>query len=329
MTKRGDRQPARRGLTLVELLVAIGIVGLLAALLLPAVQAAREAARAAQCGNRLREIGLALLAYHEAVGSLPPGNVTGTPGICYGGAAGPAGYPTADRANWCLSLLPYLEQGALYQRYNFEEFNEAPDNRAVREAPLAAYTCPSDLPTEQLIVPASGPGCALAMNLGYRPGSYRAVSGRSDGVRYLDSAELGSFPLADRGAIHTIGVKNFTVERQRNIRDGTSNTLLIGESTTRTSPAFRTLWAYSYAHYSLSAVTPQPRILWGDYDRCKAAAGNGGSLPCRRGWGSFHPGIVQFAFCDASVRRIGLSVEMGLLASLATIEGGETELPAP
>ncbi|MBX3411659.1 MAG: DUF1559 domain-containing protein [Pirellulales bacterium] len=325
----GMKPHRRSALTLVELLVVIAIVSALMALLLPAVQSAREAGRRAQCANNLRQIGLAVHQYHEVVGTFPPGNVTHTAGICYGGAAGSAGYPSQDGANWCLAILPFLEQQPLYRQYDFDDFNEAPQNRVVRETRIPVFGCASDVGRDELGVPGSGPAGSFALNLPYRAGSYRAVSGRSDGIRFLDSAELGEFPRASRGAMHTVGVLGFSTESFAHVRDGTSQTLLVGESITRTTPSFRTFWAYSYAHYSLSAVTPQSRSLWGDYEACKQAGGTGTSLPCRRGWGSYHPGVLPFVFCDASVRPISIQIEMQVLAAMATIDGGETigELP--
>lgn len=331
------------GFTLVELLVVLAIIGLLIGLLLPAVQAARESSRRAACANNLRQIGLAIAAYHDAFQSFPPGNVTKTTGICYGsGQSGGTGWPSDDGANWCLSILRFLEQEALHARYDFEDFNEAAQNQYVRESIVSTYTCPSDTNGHDLGVPASGPACAGALNLKYRPGSYRAVSGRSDGKLFLDSAQavlLGAqtYPRADRGAIHTVGrfgTAIFSTESYKSVTDGTSHTLMVGEST-QTSVAsnlyYRTFWAYGYAHYALSAMTPEPRILWGDFNRCVAKPGvpGTGSQPCRRGWGSFHAGAINFVFCDASVRPIGLSVDMTVLASLSTIAGGESSDALP
>jgi len=216
-----------------------------------------------------------------------------------------------------------LEQPALYEAYVFREPNESPQNRQVRESFVSTYVCPSDIAADTLTVPAMGPASADALNAPYMPGSYRAVAGRSDGYVFLDSGEFNEFPRSWRGAIHTIGVLGFRRERLRDILDGTSQTLLVGESTTRTSPEYRTLWAYSYAFYSLSSVTPQERTLCGDYDRCTSTGGNGYSRPCRRGWGSPHRGLINFAFCDGSVRFLPASIDLELLAGLATIDGGE------
>jgi len=179
------------------------------------------------------------------------------------------------------------------------------------------------LETDQLLIPASGPACVPALALGYMPGSYRAMSGRSDGREFIDSDAFQNYPLAWRGAIHTIGIRGLKVERFRTVQDGLSRTIMIGESTTRTNPTFRTFWAYSYSHYSLSSATPQRRTLLGDYDACRAAGGTGGALPCQRGWGSMHRDGLHFLYCDSSVRYTSQEVDVNLFVAMSTIAGGE------
>ncbi|MBN1853785.1 MAG: DUF1559 domain-containing protein, partial [Pirellulales bacterium] len=138
------RQPA---FTLVELLVVIAIIGILVALLLPAVQAAREAARRSQCGNNLKQIGLAILNYESAYKTFPPGGITLGP--CCG---------TKSGTSWPISILPQMEEQPLFDQYNFNAFNEDPENMVVRETKLVKYTCPSDEGLDELLTPATGPG---------------------------------------------------------------------------------------------------------------------------------------------------------------------------
>ena len=157
----------REGLTLIELLVVIAIVGLLIALLLPAVQSAREAARMASCRNNLKQIGLALQSYHLAVGSFPPGNINSAPGSCPGIDEPKAAY-SSKFSNWAITILPYIEQGNLFDRYDFDFKNESPENQAVRETAVAVYACPSDLDTQTPAVPATGPAAAAAPTSGSR-----------------------------------------------------------------------------------------------------------------------------------------------------------------
>ena len=122
-----------RGFTLVELLVVIAIIGILVALLLPAIQAAREAARRNQCLNNLRQIGLGVLNFEQANGRLPAGSTTETPKL-----DGPY-YST-----WTVDILPQLEQQAVYDLWHPEAGFSRSINRALRETFLQVYLCPSD-----------------------------------------------------------------------------------------------------------------------------------------------------------------------------------------
>jgi len=314
----------RAAFTLVELLVVVAIIGVLVTLLLPAVQAAREAARRAQCANNLKQIGLAVHAYHAACGQFPPGNVLKQAGHCPGNGSEVL---LDSGANWLLAILPYIEQGSLAGQYDFDAYNEAVINRLACETFVPAYACPSDFDPREPLVPAAGPASSSGLNMPYMPGSYRGVSGRSDGYRFLDSSELTSYPAEWRGPVHAVGVYGFQNEKISDVCDGTSQTLMAGESTTRTNPGWRTFWGYSYAHFSLSAVTAQSRTLLGDFDRCAAAGGTGYDQPCRRGWGSFHPNGLHFLCCDGSVHFVDTAVDTELLARLATIDGQEVAKP--
>ncbi len=141
----------RRGFTLIELLVVIAIIGVLIALLLPAVQAAREAARRSQCTNNLKQIGLALHNYHSATDALPPsGQAFANEYPQLGWAHGPQNFSMKVR------LLPYLESGNAYNTVNFNvtaiwgvENASCIDgfsiNRTIRQTKISSYSCPSDM----------------------------------------------------------------------------------------------------------------------------------------------------------------------------------------
>ena len=337
----------KSGFTLVELLVVIAIIGILVALLLPTVQAAREAARRMSCGNNMKQIGLALHNYHDTYKTFPPGGIT--PGNCCS---------TPSASTWTLFILPYLEMQNLADQYNFSLWNDRNPERTGRTGgPNAAvcmttvntFICPSDINPKLLVRPRSGPGSGML----YAPGSYRAVSGASTGICWFDTNQTNSFCRRNRGVLHHVaatprathnhlgrsgGRADSLTQSMASILDGTSSTVMIGEYQTRTQNRRRTFWAYTYTSYNQSSISVgQPRTLIPSYDECRAIRGfRGRNNSCKRGWGSFHPGVIQFCLADGSVRGISTTVDMGepansststrrmgVLPAMATIQDGE------
>ncbi len=302
---------SRHGFTLVELLVVIAIIGILIALLLPAVQAAREAARRMQCANNLKQIGLAVLNYEFTSGMLPAGGVANGP-CCQ----------TKSGVNWAIAILPNLEQQALFSLYQPDAYLEDEANRQLRESVVATYVCPSDIGTELLDQPEAGTGVDLL----WRRGSYRASTGTGLGINdsWVGPHHTGTaFQLAGstRGAMFSTGYHTYGQVRMAEIRDGASNTLLVGEHFTRTNPRRRTFWAYGFAAFNKSEITLESRTLLGDYDRCVEIGGS--QHGCKRFFAGAHPGTTQFVFCDGSVHSLSESIDVQVLADLATIAGGE------
>lgn len=316
------------GFTLVELLVVIAIIGILVALLLPAVQAAREAARRSQCANNLRQIGLAVLEYESSHRRLPAGSTSNAPSL-----GGPY------LSTWAVDILPYMELSPLYDLWDptvdFVHLN----NQRLRETFVPSYTCPSDSDTNVIGEPETGPGIGLM----WAPGSYRAVSGHSLGQEeqhYWDNANCmklenaPAMPDWSRGMMHVVisgpdSNRKLKPVKLSQVTDGASKTLMVGEYHTRTFQLRRTFWAYAYTSYNQSSTFIESRTLIPDYERC-VAIGGGGFHTCKRAWGSFHAGeVIQFVYGDGSVHVIHPDVDMNEFALWGAIADGSEPLKPP
>lgn len=253
--EKNDSAPLRSGFTLVELLVVIAVIGVLVGLLLPAVQAAREAARRMQCGNNLKQLGIALHNYESAHQMFP---FTSTSSAGSGSVCGNGFY------SWMAMLLPYIEQGPLYDSIDFRQgltsqcdLPNASSHRDIRlDLPhanaLAASTiiptlvCPSDILVRDEVAGNSSPA----------PGSYAANIGWPMG-----SSLPGQPPISKHNGF--MGLANPRTEiawHQMNIRhqsmtDGLSNTAAVSERLMQTLTPVRTSWGWKY--YEVTPSTPQ------------------------------------------------------------------------
>jgi prepilin-type N-terminal cleavage/methylation domain-containing protein len=338
----------RRGFTLVELLVVIAIIGILVALLLPAIQAAREAARRSECANKLKQQSLAMHNHHDAKRALPPGVLTpGDKGAVNG---------VGSFGNWAIEIMPYSEDDNL-QRL-FEPVSKAtgtlvsmgsPLHREFRETFIPLYHCPSDFPSE-LLAPSSGPDESVL----YRTSSYRGNAGRTKGnATWYLGEEIASEPYGWRGPLHAVFMKQATIsaladahtklmatlrpEPFKNITDGMSKTLLLGESTNvfeeqvgEVTHTRRSLWAYSWGNYILSqasvGATSYDYIFWGDYNRCLAAPNLYHPIrQCQSGWFSGHTGGMNVQMCDGSGSWVSWDIDLRIFAYMTSIAGDEAE----
>lgn len=339
------------GFTLVELLVVIAIIGILVALLLPAIQAAREAARRSQCQNNMHQLALGVLNYESSKKTLPPGGVNESTDT-----GGPQG------AGWTIYILPFMEEQALFDKYDFAAANESlviktagKSNKEVRETNLKAHDCPSDEETDLNDHPASGPG-AIAF---YNRGSYRGNAGLctvQSGAFWDSSPEQNKLYAYERGPLPGVGrayanpfanpkvpvASSWRVESPTSIgdiADGTSNTVLLGEKSHLALPVSgdpdavdrarrrRTFWAYTYTSYQRSLTFLQTRSIISDYSRCEQIGGDFGDNPCKRSWGSLHPGGFNTSMCDGSGQFISDSIDIFVFGAMSTIAGGETLKP--
>jgi prepilin-type processing-associated H-X9-DG protein len=307
-------------------LVVIAIIGILVALLLPAVQAAREAARRSQCSNNLKQIGIALLNYENSNKHFPAGSTSTRVDI-----DGP--YWTT----WTVDILPYLEEQGLYDRWNpdlaieaFHPTDPTKGNNLIQQTILAIYLCPADIDQNVLGRPESGPATSIL----WAPGSYRANSGASpasgvNGDNFWDNPLWAEYPKTlwpdgARGPLHTVARNTTGTQRTLNpvkiaqITDGTSKTRMVGEYMTRTYPSRRTFWSYAYTSYNQSSGLHESRNLLPDYVQCNRLPGI--DHGCKRAWGSFHAGgTIQTLFCDGSVQGIEDTIDGDVYVSMSTI----------
>jgi prepilin-type N-terminal cleavage/methylation domain-containing protein/prepilin-type processing-associated H-X9-DG protein len=297
------------GFTLIELLVVIAIVGVLIALLLPAVQAAREAARRSQCVNNLKQIGLAMHNYHDRHDTFPPGYLTRTQ------TSQPNSPETGPGWGWGTMLLNDLEQKPLYDAVNFSLQITDPGSQTVRTATLSVYLCPSNTGGDGPVKLADASGTVLVTDLS--PGQYVASAGQLE-VEELPDRNNGVFYRNSRNGI-------------RDIRDGSSTTLMVGERSRNIADA---TWV-GVIPFSRACTHPRWKVQDCDTAKVMILGHTGPSpdqrwvdVPNHRGAGpddfwSLHSGGCNFLFCDGSVRFIKETVDPRIFSFLSTRAGGE------
>ena len=325
---RQTRFARSSGFTLIELLVVIAIIGVLIALLLPAVQAAREAARRAQCSNNMKQLGIAMHNYHDVVGSFPtllwalPGN-NGLPNNTF-------------RASFYQMLLPYLEQTPVYNAINFNvPFARGPDNGTINLTALTTkitvFMCPSDPspPQSQYSRWDSGVGPSGSNGqapLGPKLCYFVNAGDNTTGVANNTSPwPFTSLPQVRPNAFGNGTTCTGIICRQggtwgiRDITDGTSNTFAIGESLYESCNWFS--WPNPNGNYAFTSVPNNWKITIfenvGYGDGTNRLHNSGNWVPCF-GFRSQHPGITQFLFADGRVTAIKDSINRNIYRALST-----------
>jgi prepilin-type N-terminal cleavage/methylation domain-containing protein/prepilin-type processing-associated H-X9-DG protein len=322
---RNDRQICRTiksltAFTLVELLVVIAIIGVLVALLLPAVQAAREAGRRSQCANNLKQLGLALLNYENAVRCFPPGIIATQP------ESGPMRLP------WAIHLYPFLEEENLYAKFSFDRFGAGiccgqmvmslPQNCNGLNSPAATaisvMQCPSDGANPIWLWQ---PTCSLAK------GNYGAFFGNKNSSSPF---QAGSEHLAHA----------FTYMKPlylAKVQDGTSHTMALGEMLKGTNDPMDYRGCYfidnspgSQLYTQFTPNSPNPDSMHNGF--CTSATNlPNQNLPCDENPStqsaasrSNHPGGVHVVMCDGSVHFTDEEIGWTIWQALGSIAGNET-----
>jgi prepilin-type processing-associated H-X9-DG protein len=309
---------------LIELLVVIAIIAVLIALLLPAVQAARAAARRIQCVNNLKQVGIGMANHHDVQGTFP-----------WGAKNSPA-------QSWVFLVLPYLEQVQMYNAANMSLASTTFQNSTVTQAKLNLFNCPSD-PLAGAVWLSTSP--ATLPNRA--KGNYVVNWGNSDYEQDMTSTDsfapavLGTFGsvVSFRGPFRVNNTTNaITPFAVRDITDGTSNTMMASEirivaDFSGRSDARGDVWSgTTKCGYMFTAATTPNSLITDQLDGKNGCPNPASAPPCFQASGaqrefnaarSYHPGGVDVLYCDGSVKFVKDTVFLATWRALSTKDGGE------
>jgi prepilin-type N-terminal cleavage/methylation domain-containing protein/prepilin-type processing-associated H-X9-DG protein len=286
-----------RAFTLLELLIVVGIIGVLIALLLPAIQSAREHARRAQCINNLLQLGIGMGNYASTHTVLPPGVVNDKGPI--------VSLPVGFHHGWTVQILPFIDQANVYRRFDLKESVHAPSNETARSVMISTFMCPSSSRAWSSNGAISYAGCHHDVEA--------PIAADNHGVLYLNS--------------HV---------RFDDITDGLAQTILLGELTSNEtvmlSWASGTRATLRNTGAGLNSENPLTALYAGiaqlsEADKQAAAARmfEEGTIPVDfvGGFSSWHSQGANFAFCDGSVRFIKQTIHQRVYQLLGNRADGE------
>lgn len=313
-----------RGITLIELLVSIAIIGLLISLALPALQAAREAGRAYQCKNNLRQIGLATTLFHETYGAFPPARLfprSGNDPLMSCGGKEPS---------WFVRIMPYVEESSAHDAWDvYAEYASQP-NAAV-ERPMRLLVCPTRRSLDEAVIPSStisqtvfyGCGCGPPLTVlielrGGAVGDYAGNHGDFTGGATGTATDYwrggnGTGVIISSRAVCREGspVDWYDKVSHVSVTDGLSSTILAGEM---------------HIPVGRLAAPPENGPIFNGEDLTAFARIGGPGIPLARGmddtsipirgFGSWHPDVCNFVFADGSVRALSVMVDTSVLGRL-------------
>jgi prepilin-type N-terminal cleavage/methylation domain-containing protein len=284
------RGAARAAFTLIELLVVIAIIAVLIGLLLPAVQKVRAAAARIQCGNNLKQLGLALHQFHDAHEGFPPGHLI---------------KPNNVNHSWAVQILPYIEQDSVYQMYDFNvNWSAKANDSGVNQHQFKMFICPA-APSGRVGANDRGILDYPAINQLHHPNPFAK-----------------NLPPSDPSFVGVLGKNVF--RRLTEVTDGSSNTLLLAEDAGRNEDwqmgqqkgnlPESGAWANPGGAIVVSGFNPKTGTIPGPI------AVNGCNSQNVYG---FHSGVAGAVFADGSVRFLSSATSLDVLIALTTRKGGE------